>query len=166
MSGPDLTKGIWDQDGFAQDQLLPPFAAELYLQLGKPRWLLHGAMMELEQAGGFVSLDHVMDPAKRIQDDSSALLMACGASGNVLAFKFCTSTSLAEVADDLAKLNSRQTGRNKVLVVTVDDPISMQAALSLAFPDADIKMDVGHIMFSRIGKLLNKIHTRYGELCG
>lgn len=45
----------------------------------------------------------------------------------------------------------------------VDDPRSMEQLLQQVFPGAEIKMDVGHLIFSRIGKLLNKSHPRYGE---
>jgi hypothetical protein len=39
----------------------------------------------------------------------------------------------------------------------------MQGYLREAFPDAEIKMDVGHMIFSRIGKQLDKNHSNYRE---
>jgi hypothetical protein len=78
-----------------------------------------------------------------------------------LGWWFVTSTSLAEVADDRRALCDRQD--RQVHLVTVDDPINMQGHLHEAFPDAEIKMDVGHMIFSRIGKLLDKNHSNYRE---
>jgi hypothetical protein len=93
--------------------------------------------------------------------DSKAMLIVCRATGNVLDWWFVTSTSLAEVADDLRVLNDRQD--REVHLVTVDDPINMQGYLCEAFPDAEIKMDVGHMIFSRVGKQLDKNHSNYRE---
>jgi hypothetical protein len=118
-------------------------------------------MLLLEQADGFVSLDHVMETAKRVKSSDKATLIAVGASGNVLGWWFTSSTSLADVAEDLEQLNARQ--NSPVLVVTVDDPRTMEAELRKAFPRAAIKMDAGHVIFSRLGKLLDKTHCRYRE---
>jgi hypothetical protein len=118
-------------------------------------------MLQLEQADGFISFDHVMETAKRVKSDDKAMLIGMGASGNVLGYWFTSTTSLAEVAADLQQLNSRQ--KVKVVVVTVDDPRTMQGELLKAFPDAEIKMDAGHVIFSRLGKLLDKTHCRYRE---
>jgi hypothetical protein len=147
--------------GFGFVPLNPQFAAEVYQLLGEPRWQLQRAMLLLEQAEGFISLDHVIETAKRVKSSDTAMLIAVGASGNVLGWWFTSSTSLAEVADDLKQLNDRQ--QSPVLVVTVDDPRSMERELRKAFPNAAIKMDVGHVIFSRLGKLLDKTHCRYRE---
>lgn len=118
-------------------------------------------MMQLEQADGCVSLDHVIETAKRIKSDDKAQLIAVGASGNVLGWWCTPSTSLADVADDLKRLNDQQ--QQAVLMVTVDDPRSMESVLVGAFPDAAIKMDAGHVIFSCLAKQLDKTHCRYRE---
>jgi hypothetical protein len=108
-----------------------------------------------------VSMDHVMQTAKHIKGDGCGMLIVCGAAGNVLDWWVVNSTSLHDVADDLRALAQRQ--QEKVLLVTVDDPKSMESVLAQVFPDAEIKMDVGHVIFSRLGKLLQKTHTHYRE---
>lgn len=45
----------------------------------------------------------------------------------------------------------------------VDDPRSMAGVLGSIFTGALVKMDVGHIIFSRIGPLLDKLHEQYRE---
>lgn len=46
----------------------------------------------------------------------------------------------------------------------VDDPRTMEGALRQSFVGAIIKMDMGHVIFSRIGPLLDKTHEQYCEL--
>jgi hypothetical protein len=48
-------------------------------------------------------------------------------------------------------------------LVYVDDPRSMAGVLGSIFTGALVKMDVGHIIFSRIGPLLDKLHEQYCE---
>lgn len=48
-------------------------------------------------------------------------------------------------------------------MVTVDDPRTMESSLQTIYPDAVVKMDVGHVIFSRVGPLLDKTHEQYGE---
>lgn len=153
--------GIWTLDGFGFRKLEAALVSDVYLALGRQRWALQRSMQLLQQAEGFVSLDHVMEVAKRVKGDSKAMLIVCGAAGNVLDWWFVTSTSLTEVLDDLRMLNERQA--QPVLMVTVDDPVSMERSLKEAFPQAEIRMDVGHIIFSRIGKRLDKTHVNYRE---
>jgi len=152
-------RGPGDLTGFGFAQLNPKFAAEVYLLLGQQRWRLQRAMLLLEQADGFISFDHVIETAKRVKSSDKAMLIGVGATGNVLDWWFTTSTSLADVADDLVQLNARQ--KSPVLVVTVDDPRTMEGELRKAFPGAAIKMDAGHVIISRLGKLLDKTHCRY-----
>jgi hypothetical protein len=154
-------RGPWDPLGYGYRKLEPKYAVEVYQQIREQRWRLQRAMLMHEQAHGFISFDHVMETAKRIKGTDKAMLIACGASGNVLEWWTTTSTSLAEVAEDLKQLSSRQ--KDAVVVVTVDDPKSMEAELRKAFRDADIKMDAGHVIFSRLGKLLDKTHHLYRE---
>jgi hypothetical protein len=35
--------------------------------------------------------------------------------------------------------------------------------LRRVLPDAEVKMDAGHVLFSRLGKLLDQLHALYGE---
>jgi hypothetical protein len=39
----------------------------------------------------------------------------------------------------------------------------VEAVLKRVLPDAEIKMDAGHVLFSRLGKPLDKNHALYGE---
>jgi hypothetical protein len=39
----------------------------------------------------------------------------------------------------------------------------VEAVLKRVLPDAEIKMDAGHVLFSRLGKPLDNNHTLYGE---
>jgi hypothetical protein len=48
--------------------------------------------------------------------------------------------------------------------VTVDNPHTVEALLKRVLPDAEVKMDAGHVLFSRLGKLLDKLHALYGKL--
>lgn len=121
---------------------------------------LQRRILRSEQADGFVSLDHVVDPGKRIQGDTKAMLVACGSSGNVLDWWCTTSTSLHEVAEDLQQLDKQQV--HAVHTVTVDDPRSMEE-VTFTFPNSQIKMDVGHVIFSRLSKLLDKTHANYSK---
>ncbi len=66
-----------------------------------------------------------------------------------------------ELVSDLCELNRCQHAR--VLVVIMDDVNTMEGPLREAFPDAEPKMDVGHVIFSRLGKLLSKSHGNYRE---
>jgi hypothetical protein len=47
--------------------------------------------------------------------------------------------------------------------VTLDNPHTVEALLKRVLPDAEIKMDAGHVLFSRLGKLLDKNHALHGE---
>jgi hypothetical protein len=118
-------------------------------------------MLLMEQAEGHVAVDHVIQVAKRIKGDSRALLIACGKKGNVLDWCFTPSTSMYDVLPDLKALKERQL--EAVLVVTMDDPGSMEGVMQEAFPEALCKMDVGHVLFSRVGKRLDKAHVNYSE---
>lgn len=156
----DLVEGIWQKEGFGFSKLEPGLVSDIYLALGRQRWSLQRGMQLLEQADGHVSVDHVIQTAKRVKGDSKAMLIACGATGNVLDWWFTTSTSLYELVPDLKALNERQD--SSVLVVTMDDVNTMEGPLKEGFgTDAKYKMDVGHVIFSRLGKLLNKSHGNY-----
>lgn len=152
---------MWGSEGFGLSKLESGMVSDLYLALGRPRWQLQHGMMLMEQAEGFVSVDHVIETAKRIKGDSTAMLIACGKTGNVLDWWFTPSTSLFDVLPDLKALNARQDER--VLVVTMDDPNTMERAMLLAFPYAVGKMDVGHFMFSRVGCRLDPAQANYCE---
>jgi hypothetical protein len=47
--------------------------------------------------------------------------------------------------------------------VTVDNPNTVEALLKRVLPGAEVKMDAGHVLFSRLGKLLDQQHALYGE---
>lgn len=47
--------------------------------------------------------------------------------------------------------------------VTVDNPHTVEALLNRVLPDAQVKMDAGHVIFSRLGKRLDKNHIAYSE---
>lgn len=47
--------------------------------------------------------------------------------------------------------------------VWVDDPNGMENDIISAIPNASVKMDVGHIIFSRLGPMLDKKHEKYRE---
>jgi hypothetical protein len=50
-----------------------------------------------------------------------------------------------------------------ILLVTVDNPHATKNMLKEAFPWAKVMMDVGHVLFSRLGKCLDKSHPMYSE---
>lgn len=50
--------------------------------------------------------------------------------------------------------------------VTVDNPHTVEALLQRVLPGITVKMDPGHVLFSRLGKLLDKNHALYGEQFG
>lgn len=49
------------------------------------------------------------------------------------------------------------------MLVTVDNPHTTKNLLKEAFPSAKVMMDVGHVLFSRLGKFLDKSHPLYSE---
>lgn len=50
-----------------------------------------------------------------------------------------------------------------ITLVTVDNPHTTKNLLKEAFPSAMVVMDVGHVLFSRLGKLFDKSHPLYSE---
>lgn len=48
-------------------------------------------------------------------------------------------------------------------MVTVDNPHTTASLLKEVFPHAKVMMDVGHVLFSRLGKHLDKSHAMYSE---
>jgi hypothetical protein len=50
-----------------------------------------------------------------------------------------------------------------ILLVTVDNPHTTKNLLKEAFSSAKVMMDVGHVLFSRLGKYLDKAHPLYSE---
>lgn len=47
--------------------------------------------------------------------------------------------------------------------MTVDNPHTVEGLLNRILPDAEVKMDAGHVLFSRLGKKLDQQHALYGE---
>jgi hypothetical protein len=39
----------------------------------------------------------------------------------------------------------------------------VEALLKKVLPNAQVKMDAGHVLFSRLGKMLDQLHALYGE---
>lgn len=79
---------------------------------GEVQRQLYVQMMEQEEAGGWVSLDHVFEVAKRMKSSHKAMLIAVGASGVVLGFWNVHSTSLRDVEQQLKQLDARERQRS------------------------------------------------------
>jgi hypothetical protein len=50
-----------------------------------------------------------------------------------------------------------------ITLVTVDNPHTTKNLLKEAFPLAKVVMDIGHVLFSRLGKLFDKSHPMYSK---
>jgi hypothetical protein len=50
-----------------------------------------------------------------------------------------------------------------ITLVTVDNPHIVEGLLKRVLPEVEVKMDAGHVLFSRLGKLLDKQHALSGE---
>jgi len=47
--------------------------------------------------------------------------------------------------------------------VTVDNPHTVENLLKKVLPGVQVKMDAGHVLFSRLGKRLSKKHVKAGK---
>jgi hypothetical protein len=100
--------GPWDSDGFAQKQLDGSLASRVFTEAGSLQLHLQHQMLQQEQAEGHVSLDHVHQLAKRMEGSYEGMLIACGASGNVLGFWNVFSTSLMDAVQQIRALDQQQ----------------------------------------------------------
>ncbi len=48
-----------------------------------------------------------------------------------------------------------------IQVVTVDNPHTVEATLKQLLPGAEVKMDIGHVLFSRLSPFFDKAHPLY-----
>lgn len=100
--------GVWHEEGFNWSALDNSTATAAYQAAGAQRWELQGFMLEGQKAEGILSLDHVMEVAKRMLGGYKGMLIACGAAGNVLGYWPVYSTSLEDVRTQLQQLNERE----------------------------------------------------------
>lgn len=50
-----------------------------------------------------------------------------------------------------------------IKIVTVDNPHTVEGLIKKTLPGVEVKMDAGHVLFSRLGKLLDKKHALQGD---
>ena len=107
-------KGAWDPAGFDYQRLDAALATAAYKAVGFGRWQLQSLLQASERTEGVLALDHVMEVAKRMQGGFKGMLMACGASGNIVGHWPVYSTSLDEVREELLALHAKEEARGEV----------------------------------------------------
>eukprot|EP00775_Hariotina_reticulata_P012129 gene12129-12267_t len=125
---------------------------------------LQAKMMAEEPVDGHLSLDHVHETAKRMAGGYTGMLIAMGASGLVTGYWNVFSTSLKDVEKQLQQLDQNQRVKHGqgIKYVTVDNPHTVENLLKKVLPGVQVKMDAGHVLFSRLGKRLSKKHVKAG----
>ncbi|WIA41424.1 hypothetical protein OEZ86_005007 [Tetradesmus obliquus] len=154
--------GPWDENGFAFRQLDPALASKVFNVAGSMQRQLHQQLIVRQKAGGHLAFDNVHKLAPLMEGDYNGMLTVCGAPGNVVGFFNTYSTSLVDVEQQLQAIAERQRSLDEpIVMVTVDNPHTVAPTLRRLLPGVDVKMDVGHVFFSRLNPHFDKKHPLY-----
>jgi len=98
-----------DKNGWIGLDVTGQYMCECWLAyaIASKRWQLQDDLMA-SITSDMISLDHVMEPAKRVSGCSKALLLVCSKLGEVMFFRGTSTTGLAELVPELTLMRQER----------------------------------------------------------